>query len=348
MEKLIQQIADDLAIYKYEHESCEEYGNRLIYSALAAWGKVQVLGNSYADLSEIPMDYPCTSNRYINERLKNVSEGLINAIPNTKEWIQGRDKDEIDNGISKFITEQLIFCYQISKTKRSQWITETPERAIKFKNNELILGGTDWNNNIKNAYSVGLGNWRKVSDNSCNYKEIFNIPDSNLKEYYKSLERNAKWKSDELNDEYEYFAAGQGLWHIKAWRTFNKKYIPNGISIIRRSNDKYNYSLLYNKNEKIFTTKLDKWYMEEKEIHRIMYALEYNYGKPAEFKAKNNGEFIELHCHSRLPNIENRILLMASWPNRTYDDFYLRNIPCCLWDDISEMLESLGIKTVFE
>ena len=51
MNRLINQIAKDLRIYRYENELTEEYGNRLIYSALAAWGRVQILGCSYADLN---------------------------------------------------------------------------------------------------------------------------------------------------------------------------------------------------------------------------------------------------------------------------------------------------------
>lgn len=350
MNRLINQIAKDLRIYRYENELTEEYGNRLIYSALAAWGRVQILGCSYADLNEIAMDYPLTSKRYINERLKSVSDGLINTIPNKIEWLEGRKKEEAINiGISKFITEELIFCYQLNKTKRTGWLTALPKRRVKFKNYELLLGGTDWNSNIKNACAVGLGIWRKSENNDFNYKEVFNIPDCNLEEYYKSIERNASWKPDKLNCEYEYFTGGYGLWHNnKAWRIFNSNYIPSGISIIRKSNDKHNYSLLYYRNNEIFTAKLDKWYMEENEINRIMFALDYINGKPAEFKAKKNGTNIELHCHSRLPNAENRILLMASWPNRTYDDFYLRNIPDFLWEDVEMVLKGLGINIVFE
>lgn len=348
MNDLLQNIAKDLNIYKYENESIEEYGNRIIYCSLSAWAKVQILNSSYIDINKENEDYPCTSQRYITEKLKRVSEGLIKTIPNTDLWIQGRNLTASNKGISQYIIEQLNFCYQLSKIK-NQYFTAIPERIIYFSNNELILGGTNWNSKLKNAFSVGVGVWRNKRDNhNSNYKEIFNIPQCSLYEYYKSIEKNTLWKLDELDENYEYFCGGKGLWHNKAWNTFNTKYVPQGISLFRKKDSKSNYGLLYHKENEIFTAKLDEWYILENEIYRIMYALEYYREKPAEFKAKRKGEMIQLHCHSNLPNAENRVLLMASWPQKTYDDIFFRNVPETLWKDVEEVLGGLGIKIIFE
>lgn len=350
MNELLHQIASDLSIYKFDYESYTDFGDRILYSALATWGKVQVLGTSYANLTDIDKEYPYTSKRYITEKLKTISEGLIYSIPHNNEWIYSNDNSSIGYDISKFIIEKLLFCYQLSKMNNNKWITATPEKIVYFKNNQLILGGTDWNCNEIAANSVGLGSWQ-IKDEKCseNYKDIFNIPHCSLKDYYNSIKRNALWQPTDINEEeYEYFSSGTGLWHSKAWKVFNKKYIPEGISVIRNVNQKYNYNLLLNEEGRILTAKLDKWYTSENEIRRIMYALECYRGKPAEFKAKNKGQVIELHCHSPLPDAENRILLMASWPKRNYRDIYVREIPEFLWGDIKYILSNLGIKIIFE
>ncbi|MGB5824480.1 MAG: hypothetical protein WBH44_10445 [Proteocatella sp.] len=351
MNELVYQIAKDLAIYKCDNETYEKFGNRVIYCALVAWIKVQILGSSYTEIEQTEKDYPYVSQRYISEVMSPVIEGLLYTIPHSEAWtnINGENLDKRDLG--KHILEKLIFCYQINLTCKTQWLTSSPERIIYFKNNELILGGTDWNSNMKGAYSVGLGVWRnKKNNHDSNYRETFNIPTYNLKDYYKSLQENALWQLTKLEDEdeYEYFSGETGLWHNRAWRKFNKSYILDGIILIRKFDKKYNYILLCYMDDEFFTAKLDEWYYNEKEISRIMYLLEYHRDKPAQFKAKKNGEMIELYCHSILPDAENRILLMASWPKKTYNNLYLREIPIAIWGDIEDVLSGLGINVIFE
>ncbi|CAB1252926.1 conserved hypothetical protein [Clostridiaceae bacterium BL-3] len=350
MDELILQISRDLRMYPFDGETAEEYGNRVIYCALAAWAKVQILGNSYTEIvNEVEREYPYVSQRYVNERLKSVANGLVNAIPHLKKWTEVNDTRSVKKELSNYIIGKLIFCYQINKTCKTQWLTSSPQRIVYFKNNELILGGVDWNSNLKGACAVGLGEWRnKKQQCEPNYRKVFNIPECNLEEYYRSLEENASWQLDELEDDYEYFSGVNGLWHSKAWRKLNRSYIPNGISLLRRNDQKCNYVLLYHRKGKIFMAKLDEWYYREKEINRIMYALDYYRGKHTIFKAKTNGKIIELHCHSRLPHAETRILLMSSWPKRTYDDIYLREIPVFIWKDIEDMLDGLGIQVLFK
>lgn len=350
MSELIHEIARDLVIYPFDNEGYEEYGNRIIYSALATWGKLQVLGKSYTELDSVEEDYFSVSQRYITEKLKFVSEGLIKGIVHSKEWINDDDTHELGRDISRYITENLIYCFQLSKISQNQRITALPQKIVDFKNNQLILGGTNWNSNSAGAYSVGLGVWQNKEE-KCDddYKKVFNIPQCNLKEYYDSIVINAKWnKAEIVQEDYEYFTAGMGLWHSKAWAKFNEKSIPEGISILRKINQKYNYCLLRKVEGDLFTAKLDEWYKKENEIRRIMYALDYNYKKPAIFNAKRREKVIELHCHSKLPNAESRILLMASWPKRKYDDIFLKEIPECLWEDIEYMLNELGVKVVFK
>lgn len=352
MKELINQIATDLAIYPYNDENYEEYGNRLIYCALVSWAKVQVLGSSYTEISGIEKEYPYVSQRYISEKLNLVLEGLVSTIPHSKNWFYINNDESNPKELVKYILQRLIFCYQISKTITTSWLTMSPQKIVYFKDYELLLGGTEWNSSRNGACSIGLGVWRKKQlKKDTNYKQVFNIPNCNLKDYCKSLEKDAPWKECELDYDYEYFNAGKGIWHNKAWGKLDKRYIEKGISLIRKKDDtynKYNYFLLYYNSDIFLISSLDQWYYKEKEISRIMYALDYYRGKPAQFKAKQNSEVVQVHCHSQLPNAENRILLMASWPKRTYNDVYYREIPIHIWSDVKEIFNGLGIEIIFE
>lgn len=280
MNDLVQQISRDLVLYPFENESDEKFGNRIIYSALVSWIKVQLLTSSYTDLSEVNKEYSKVSKRYISGKINDIIEGFIETIPYLDTWIKQNEDELFKKNLIEYLIKKLQFCYQISETLESCWLTISPKQIISFTNNQLVLGGTDWNSNLSNCYSVGLGVWREKKNNfDSNFRDAFGIPKCNLKEYYESLESTAVWKKIKLDDEYEYFSGQTNLWHSKSWKKFNEKYIPIGVSLIRKKFEKNNCKLLLHKDNCFFTSKLDKqYYIDEKEINRIMYAIEYYRG----------------------------------------------------------------------
>lgn len=346
MNEVMQQIANDLNIDRYYNESIEAYGCRILYASVVAWAKVQLLGESYSEmLDEMnEKDFPCVTRQYIMLHVKKAVRGLLRVIPHLEQWIRVGEGNNLESELSKYIIEQLIFCYEINKLTSPQIVTSSPERIAYFKSNELLLGGVNWNNALCNAKSVGIGNWRPKSIKvENNYKDIFNIPKNSIIQYYRVLQNNAQWQKDELVGEYEYFQVNnQGL-HYYAWDKFEKSKMTNEIMILRRVDNKKQYMLAKYEEEQCFTARLDQWYVSEKEIKRIMYFLQYQAGIPCIFNAKKTKDVVELHCHSELPNPEWRIMLLSSWPKRHYKDKYHRLVPIEIWDDIEEMLNELGI-----
>lgn len=339
MNELAMQIASDLSIYQFDKEDIYKYGNRIIYSALGCWAKMQVLGKSYSEISNDEEDYYSVTKRYISEKLKKIEEGLISAIPHEYSWV----KDDEDY-LYQSIVNSLIFCNELNRIGKKTNLTLSSKKEVKLVNNILLLGETDLNSRTNNSFCIGIGLWKKDDSNKeSNYKDVFNIPKCSIKKYYEDILKNAVWEKCILNDEYEVFSGGTGYWHVKAWREFNQKYIPEGISLVRRKDKKYEFSLLLLKDNKFFSAAIDEWYTRENEYRRIMFALDYYRKKPAVFKAKKIGKVIELYCSSSLPNAETKILTMASWPKSNFKDKYVRQVPEVLWQDIDGMLKDLGI-----
>ncbi len=350
MNEVMNQIAKDLNIDRYYYESIEAYGSRILYAATVAWAKVQLLGDSCSEelgeMGEKAFSY--VSRKYISVHVKKAVNGLLKVIPHIEEWIKVREGCRPESELTRYIIEQLIFCHEINRLMGPQIVTSSPERIVHFKGNELLLGGTSWNNAIRQAKSIGIGNWRiKATQEVSNYKDIFNIPKYNIIQYYRALDKNAVWQVDELVEEYEYFNVNQQL-HYYAWGKFEKRMCPTEITILRSAEHKDHYMLVKYMDDQYLATRLDKWYVVEKEIKRIMYALQYKAGTPCIFKAKKDNEVVELNCHSELPNPEWRVMLLSSWPKRQFDDKFYRIVPCELWCNIEEMLEELGITIMFE
>lgn len=343
---LIKQISFDLNIGKYSDETNEEYGNRLVYTALAAWARNLVLGESYTDLNEeaANSNYHNVDIMHIQSRLTQIAYGMLTVIPHSKTWF-GNGSIEIQSStIASNIIDNLIFCYELSRLNDARRLTNSPIRNAAFKNNELVLGGEQWQNSNKTLISVGLGRWMQDTKCSENYKEIFNLPNYTYDEYYHILLDSVLWKESNLDGKYKIFKTGTGLFYNKAWQDFIKGKLARGLSLLKSIEVDGGYLLVNRDKDQIYSARLDKWYYEEKEIYRIMYMLDSHNETPAIFKAKKYNDYILLHCHSILPNPEMRIILMSSWPGRFFNDFYYRIIPNFIWDEIENLLTNLGIK----
>ncbi|MBU3218186.1 hypothetical protein LL033_01155 [Clostridium estertheticum] len=345
---LMEQLSCDLNISKFNVETEEEYGNRLIYSALVAWARVQVLGKSYTDIyyvNEDKLEYHNVDVMHIKSRLSQVAYGMLNAIPHSGKWNKNTGFESCSNSLSSSIVEQLIFCYELSKINNRR-LTPSPERVATFTINKLILGGVIWEG--INLYSVGMGRWSTESELPINYKYIFDLPTCSAIEYCKTLKKNAAWQVNELDNIYQIFKIGNDNWYSKSWADFNNNKIPKGLSLLKSMEIDGGYFLLKNDDEGILSAKLDKWYYEEKEIYRIMYSLNSYNKTPAIFKAKKYDDYIILKLNSRIPNAEMRILIMSSWPQITYDDSFNRIIPKFLWYDVEKCLNELGVIIKFQ
>lgn len=345
---LLKQIATDLNINKYNNESIEEYGDRIIYSALAAWSRTLVLGKSYTDLSDKNefkgSNYYNVDIMHIQSRLSQVAYGMLIEIPHSKDWIGNEGIEEQSGRLASSIIKELIFCYELSQLNEMRRLTNSPVRSASFNNSHLILGGEHWKDPNNKVLTVGLGRWVKYENTNKDYKKIFNIPDSQQNEYYDVLLNSAIWNENGLAGQYKIFKTGTGLYYINAWVDFEKSKISNGMYLIRSVEVGGGYLLVKKDNDKVYVARLDKWYYDENEIYRIMYALDsYNY-TPSVFKAIIYSDFVLLHCHSRLPNPEMRILLMSSWPGQLYNGTYHRIIPKFIWDEVKDVLINLGIK----
>jgi hypothetical protein len=345
---LVEKISDDLNISKFAKESDAQFGNRLMYSALVAWARVQVLGKSYSDF-EKEHDYHNVDILYAQSRVAKVAYGMLNAIQYEAKWLKDSESEDLEmysNKLTSFIIEKMIFCYELSKINGRR-LTISPIRTTHFNKNRLLLGGTKWSED--ESFTVGMGRWVGKCSDLVDYKSIFNIPEYSITDYYKILSDDALWVENDLNGRYKIFLIGKEGWYLKSWIDFKSNRIPEGISLIRSMETGGGYFLINKKtNDNILSARLDKWYRDENEIYRIMYALNVFNKTPAIFEAEDNNDHVILHCNSKLPNAEMRIIMLASWPRLTFDDIFYRIIPKFLWKDIESLLNELGIIVQFK
>ena len=349
MQNLINQIAEDLQIKKYEYEDINEYGNRILYGAIIAWIKSQILNynnnqeeyeSTYIDMDS---DIKGINKRKLLWDIKKVAVGLVKVIQHDKIWLNGKNKDSTEIELCKYIRDMIVFCRLTQIISGANVYIKIPEAKVYFKNNTLIIGEKTWSNHKSDTKLIGIGSWNDKQKGEINYKEIFNIPNMNILQYYQSLVDNADWKVKELTGEYEFFNSKEANLHYYSWGKFETDKFYSTIVLIRNSNNNKEYMLAKYYNEQYHYARLDEWYLKEKEINRIMYSLRAKDKNICVFDAEKTKNTVKLKCINELPNAELRIIMLSSWPKRYYDDKYQRVIPIEIWEDIEDVLNNLGI-----
>lgn len=345
---LTNRIACDLKINRFKNETAQEFGCRLIYSSLATWARNLVLGKSYIDLNNAPddanFDYHDVDIMHIQIRLKQIAYGLLMILPHSKDWLLDKGVESKSRELASAVIEGLLFCYELSRLNNPRRLTNSPARLADFQNKQLILGGEAWKDSVNKIMTIGFGRWIETKEVTYRYKNIFNISEYSAKGYYEALLVSAFWQKSNLAGRYRIFKIGENYFHNSAWHEFSKKKLHEGVFLLKNMEVNGGYFLVKKDKQGIFTAGLDKWYQDEKEIYRIMYAFNSFHNTPIRFRAVDYDDYIVLYCHNRLPNPEMRILLLSSWPKRWYKDEYYRIIPKFTWIAIKNIFKDLGIE----
>lgn len=344
-DRLVSRISKDLNISAFSDENDKSFGNRLIYSAIASWIRMLVLGKSYIDMqSPEETEYPNVDINHIQNRASQVSYGLLQSISHEDSWVPRIVEDQ-GSELTSTIIRNMKFCYEISELNDKRRLTASPRRIASSGKMCLHMGGFDWNNNSNSWYTVGLGRWELNVDLKTNIRTKFTIPNANHETFLIELIKDATWKEKHLKANYQIFKTGSDAFYRNAWKEIDNKKIPYGISLLRNI-EEGGFLLVRREVSEMSVSLLDSWYYQEKELFRIMYALDAEAKTPAQFKVECKEDYVVLHCHSNLPNAEARLLHLSSWPKRNYRDDYYRIMPIKQWKLFRKILENLGISVV--
>lgn len=327
MEKLIKYISIDLSIKQFKNESCENYLNRLVYSALCSWTRNMVYDKSFYDVDN---DYNGVKKSHIINRLTQIVHSFNLSIIKPKKLQSYFLLDE--NKLAIEIFKYIVFTYECSKTLEENYIP-TPTNYIKFKDLSLKIGSK---NSFRQSIYVGCGKWVTSLDKDISYNNFFNIP-IDINEYYHSLIDNAIWYEDnKLEKSLKFYYLDDNTWKYTKISNLKK-----GIFLFEKEKNKY--YLLKKENDLIQVSTLKDWYYYEKEIYRIMYALKsHNYVQTI-FKYTKFKDYVVLNINDKIPNGEKRILLLSSWGLNSFSDLENRIIPINIWSNIKIIFENLGI-----
>jgi hypothetical protein len=348
-EKLRKALADDMNIYRFKDETECEYNQRLIYSAGAAWVKTLVYGHSYADNNnKNNYNYVNTDIMYVESHLSKVLEAFLKCFEINTNWLKvdgSGNVGEKARALARLIVKIVLYTYNLAEIQSRRLI---PLKTQYFKyGKELYLVRGEMKTS-KITYSVGVAQWVKSNDMT-EYETERKIVDVKGEDYYRIMDYGFAWKKADLRSEYLIFKKGSKGAYSKCWKPVDINDIPDGINILKLA-DKYNggFVLVKRDSNGLKMAELDPWYIEEREIYRILYALNYKNNTPAEFLVKKKEGHYILRYSGAIPNYENRIITCCSWPYLTYDNKYFKIVPDFLWGIVESIILDLGAKIIYQ
>lgn len=336
IDELKRQMSHDLNIYKYKNEMEKEYNQRLIYSGLASWVRSLICGNSINDYAmSIEDKFPDIM--YVQSNLTKVAEAFLNSFDVDENWIEVDENQNRSSVLAGAIIQGMIYLNEIAEINSRQ-LAPVPNSRFSYKGWIHEFGRDTFS---KKHMSIGLSQWTNSSELPTDEKR--KIIDVKGKEYLEHIRVNFIWKKDTIHGDYEVFKVGSDRRYSKSWEPFDNSKLHEGIYLLREANSfEPGYLLYWVEGNNTFISPLDPWYIESREVYRIMYAMNYENGTPAKFRIKDRDDYFVLFYPSRLPDEENRLLFSLSWPYISCQDKFARVFPKQFMEFVEEEIYNLG------
>lgn len=333
-------MGEDLNISKYEKETDNDYVQRVIFSASSLWVRTLIFGNNVEEDVDIYPDI-----MYVQSRLAKVINAYLESMEVNLDWIsEDDDNSNIAMKFARTVIDEMIYTFNIGKVKERQ-LCHVPYKEIAYGDWVQIRGNTNFTQDI---YSIGVSQWKKKKK-EVEYEVEQKIVKQNVKTYITHLRKASNWNMGKDLLTYNIFQVGFDRGYSKCWKPYVDLKVKDGFYLLKQQSE-FNggYLLLEKGNNTVQIASIDPWYIETREIYRIMYALNFANGTPAKYKLCDYGEYKVIYLASALPDYENRILLSLSWPFRYYGDKYARIISNGNIQTIEKMISDIGAELVYQ
>lgn len=338
--EVCRKIAEDLNVRKYEKETDCEYTQRVIFSASSVWVRTLIFGNNFEESADVYPDI-----MYVQSRLAKVINAYLHIMEVSIDWIsKDDDNSNVAMKIAIDIIDEMIYTYNIGKVNERQ-LCHVPYEQIAYGDWIQIRGNSNFS---KDIYSIGVSQWCK-NKKEVEYKIEHKIINQNANTYITKLKEGLNWKTVTNLLTYNVFQVGFDRGYSKCWRPYIDSKSKDGFYLLKeQSQFNGGYLLLEKSNSILKVAVIDPWYIETREIYRIMYTLNYINRTPAKHKLYDYGEYSVLYLASALPDYENRILLSLSWPYRYFSDKYARIISNDNIQIIEKLISDIGAELVYK
>ena len=331
--RMIDRISSDLGIHQFEEETKLQYKCRVIYSALACWMKAIALDSPLGNKEHLVQG---VSRRHLYDRSNAVLENMLKMFPDTNQWYcMNAEKGNpvllvrerlVNHGdlLNVGFNTNLI----LSSVHTEQLISKVECVYGKIIDDDMkYVGISAIQNNVEDfrAEIQPVQAWLDLFVNEARWS--YNLPDSNLIQYYDPLTTSKN--------------------NYSAWRDSIVEPV-NGLVLARIGTNETGYSYYLIKPKKRLAHKLDQFLQEQGFHIRIMCALRSWVNNKTKINATRFEDHITIKLNAFLPKREGILLESYAWPLHSIDDVWSWVMSPEIWEYINPSLEALGIQIVEE
>lgn len=339
--KLIDQMAIDLQIFKFNEEPEESYINRLLYSAIGAW-----IIQSMKDSRIAPTNQKIgVSKTYLTQKISNIVTEFLTLFPSFINYLDGMSEIEV----ARIMRENYEKGGFINSEEFGEFIIPAPLKRC-FINGEWLLVRNDYQNIVGKA--VGLGVFAKNNhlDNVCNIGELFCLNLMNAEKWTMKYIDALNWREAErVGETTKFFNPIATSIMSKSW---DDDFPNNCLVTLYKTND-WDYGFAKRDKNLLIGVKIpdclignnisetDRLF--DNDVRRFMYGLKALYKNHTKILMTKKIDFIEINLYNALPIRELIALQFLGWKKKGICDDYNFLIPVESYETTKHIIENLSI-----
>lgn len=340
---LVNQMGEDLQLYKFFDESDIEYLNRLIYSAIAVW-MLHILRDR-----EFEVNYKRIgiSKKYITRKTSKIITEYSSMFPSFNNFLNGLTETEL----AVIIRETYECAGHIVPVGLDEYVKTASVREFRVTNRfKLIRNDFD----ILQSKVVGLGVFTEnySEDELQCIDEIFYIPKIDAETWTIGYIKNLKWSNAaKLGESVQFFNPNDKKSFCDCW---TEKF-PGNLDITLYKTNNWDYGFARKENLNYIGIKIPDWLIGtennvcerifDNDVRRFMYGLKAIYKNNGKAKLVQKIDHFELKLLNALPARELTALKFFSWNKKSFSDKcnYDYVIPFEFIEPVKYLLNKLSI-----
>ncbi len=324
---MLEKIASDLGLYRFQEESSDEYKIRVVYSSLSCWIKAATL-DSVNEKKKTGV-----SKKHVLKKASDVLRGFISLYPEINSYFYGNE--DIDP--VSLLRERLILGGDILTCGFNTDIIMSDECDLYISNVLQVLYGRLIE---KEAFYSGVSVLKRVDNN----EKI--SPAEDIMSWFKNYVKTAWWKSIDasfLESKIEIYDVAKKINNnYGCWQT-NIESIPSEVMLGRRVVNKSSYEYFLLKKDKMH--RIDPFMVGQGEHIRMMLALRLMKKNYLVVRIKIHSDCVCCNLPILLPNREKKLFQLYAWPLDKIENEYNWIMEKDIWNIIEPSIRNLGLNT---
>ncbi|ACX63339.1 hypothetical protein [Paenibacillus sp. Y412MC10] len=340
---IINHIARDLKIIRFNNEPDYQFISRIIYSGLGIWVRYSTVDENILnpDKSKIGV-----SKIHILNRCRPFLDEMLGIYPAARTWFYPSDTESHP---VETVRDRLCMSGELVEVGYNTDLSLPHFEICPINKNNSLIRGIQ---NQELLTAIGLAQMKtSYSRGALSNQDLFQfygLQSSTASVIMNEIISALKWTKWNDESPFQIYNKHSSMSFSNSW---DYKFIGNGLELSLYRHPMYskgnkNFGFIKCVDGEMYISQVSEYLVDGFEVRRYMYALRYEASNPvkAAFIRYRQENFVELHLYNALPSQEENLLMLLGWPVRHIHDKYRLLFHGSVWGFIAQVLRNLNIK----